>query len=164
MDFYLIRHAEAQALGEGDVTTDADRPLTDHGRAQCTLLATTLLRLGVRLDQVVSSPLLRARQTAEALLQHWPAPAPSLHLCDELAPAGKRRKLTRFLRALDGTSLALVGHMPDLGFYAGWLIGSKKAQLDLAKAGVARVHFEARPGKDQGLLEWLVGPDWYAHS
>jgi phosphohistidine phosphatase len=161
MDFYLIRHAEARPVGEGGVTTDEDRPLTDAGWAQCKPLATALLRLGVRLDGVVSSPLLRARQTAEAMLQHWPSPAPPLHECDELAPGGKRRKLTRFVRSLGGSSFGLVGHMPDLGTYGGWLVGSKKAQLDLAKAGVALIHFESSPGKGQGVLQWMVGPDWY---
>jgi phosphohistidine phosphatase len=164
MDFYLIRHADAQPLGEGGVTQDEDRPLTEEGLAQCKPLATALLRHGVKFDQVVSSPLLRARQTAEGILQHWPAPAPPLHLCEDLANGGKRGKLTRFVRGLDGASFALVGHMPDLAAYAAWLIGSKKAQVDLAKAGVAHIHFESRPGKRQGVLTWLVGPEWYGQT
>jgi phosphohistidine phosphatase len=161
MDFYLIRHADAEPLAQGDVGDDAERPLTDAGRAQCAPLAAALERAGVRLDQVVTSPLLRARQTAEGLLKHWPAPAPALHLCDQLAPGGKRRKLTRYLRDLSGPGIALVGHMPDLALFAAWLIGSKKAQLDLAKAGVVHVHFEGRPDKSQGVLTWLVTPEWY---
>jgi phosphohistidine phosphatase len=163
MDFYLIRHAEAQPVGEAGITRDEDRPLTEDGRSQCQPLAAALARRAVKVDQVVSSPLLRARQTAESLMQHLPTPAPQLHLCDHLGPGGKRRKLTRFVRNLEGASFALVGHMPDLATYAGWLMGSKKAQLDLAKAGVACLHFESRPGKGQGVLTWLVGPDWYDH-
>lgn len=161
MDFYLIRHAEAHPLGEGGVVEDADRPLTSKGLAQCKPLATALLRQGVQFDQVVTSPFLRARQTAEALLQHWPAPSPPLHLAELLVPGHKPRKRTRYLRGMDGHSLALVGHMPDLAVYAAWLIGSKKAQIDIAKAGVACVRFEAKPGKGQGVLSWLVTPDWY---
>src|SRR5581483_88867 len=111
MDFYLIRHAHAQAVGEGGITDDADRPLSETGRGQCGPLAAALVRRGVHLDYVVSSPLLRAKQTAEGLLENWPAPAPPLQLCDDLAPGGKPRKTTRFLRGLDGTALGVVGHM-----------------------------------------------------
>jgi phosphohistidine phosphatase len=164
MDFYLIRHADAQALGEGGITEDADRPLTKAGQDQCEPLAAALVRHGVRLDHVASSPLLRARQTAEELLKHWPAPTPTLSLCDDLAPGGKPRKATRFLRGLDGAGVAVVGHMPDLAAYAAWLIGSKKAQVELAKSGVARVRFEARPGKGEGVLVWVVTPEWYPEA
>jgi phosphohistidine phosphatase len=124
-------------------------------------LAAALAKRGMHFDQVVTSPLLRARQTAEALLKQGPSPVPPLHLCDYLAPGGKRRKLTRFLRGLEGTSLALIGHMPDLALYAAWLIGSKKVQIDIAKAGVVCIRFEGRPDKSQGTLTGLVTPPWY---
>ena len=83
-------------------------------------------------------------------------------MCDALAQGGKRRKLTRFLRDLGVDTVALVGHMPDLGEYAAWLIGSRKGQVDLAKAGVARIVCEGRPGKGDGVLTWLITPEWYA--
>src|SRR5262249_2844494 len=156
MELYIIRHADAQPLGEGGIEDDAERPLTAEGQAQCGPLAAALQRQGVRLERVVTSPLLRARQTAEGLLKHLKSPPPELHPCDPLAPGGKRRKLTRFLRGLGVPSLAIVGHMPDLNLYAGWLIGSKKAQVDLAKAGVACVQFEDEPDKGAGVLTWLV--------
>ncbi len=160
MNLYLIRHAEASPLGADGIKDDADRPLTPEGQTQCGPLAAALKRQVVRLDRIVTSPLLRARQTAERLLQELSAPKPELHICDHLAPGGKRRKLTRFLCGLGAESVAIVGHMPDLGEYAGWLIGSRKAQLDLAKAGVACIHFEDEPGKGAGALTWMVTPQW----
>lgn len=161
MDLYIIRHAEAQALGEGGIKEDAERPLTEQGHAQCRQLAAALMRHGVRLDRIVTSPLLRARQTTDGLLQDLAVPKPLLHICDHLAPGGKRRKLTRFLRGLDSPSAAIVGHMPDLADYAAWLIGSRKAQIDLAKAGVACIHFDDEPKKAEGTLTWIVTPEWY---
>ncbi len=160
MDLYIIRHADAQPLGEGGILDDEERPLTALGQAQCGPLASALQRQGVRLERLLTSPLLRARQTAEGLLQHLPSPKPELHTCDHLAPGGKRRKLTRFLRGLGVQSAAIVGHMPDLSLYAGWLIGSKKAQVDLAKAGIAYIHFDDEPDKGAGVLTWLVTPQW----
>lgn len=162
MDLYIIRHAEAQPLGEGGIKNDEDRPLTAAGHAQCKPLAAALQRQGVRLQRIVTSPLLRARQTAEDLLQELAAPKPELHVCDHLAPDGKRKKLTRFLRGLGAQSIAIVGHNPDLGLYAGWLIGSRRAQIDLAKAGVAYVHFDEEPDKGAGVLQWMASPQWCA--
>jgi phosphohistidine phosphatase len=165
MDLYLIRHADALPLGEGGAADDEERPLSDAGQAECQKLATALRRAGVRLDRVVASPLLRARQTAEGMLKHWnaepPAPTPALDVCGALAPGGKPRKLARYLLKLTDTSVALVGHMPDLAEHAAWLIGSKKAQLELAKSGVALVECEKLPGKGTGVLRWLVTPAWY---
>jgi phosphohistidine phosphatase len=160
MDLYLIRHAEAAPLGEGGVQDDAERPLTPAGQAQCEPLARALQRLSVRLDRVATSPLLRARQTAEGILANWPAPLPELDLCDALAPGVKARKLARYLWKKGSGSVALVGHMPDLAEHAAWLIGSKKAQLEIAKAGVAFIECEKLPAKGSGTLTWLATPAW----
>jgi phosphohistidine phosphatase len=160
MDLYLIRHADAQPLGEGGIQDDAERPLTTEGHKQCGPLAAALQRQGVRLEAIVTSPLLRARQTAEGLRKGLTAPVPELHTCDHLAPGGKRRKLTRFLRGLGVPSVAIVGHQPDLNLYAGWLIGARAAQIELAKAGVACIHFEDDPDKGDGVLTWMVTPQW----
>ena len=161
MNLFLIRHAEAIALEPGDERDDAERPLTDAGKAQCAALASALLGRGISLNQVVTSPLLRARQTVEALLERWPAPAPEQLTCNALAPGGRPKKVTRFLLGLNGENVALVGHMPDLAEYAGWLIGNKKTALEIAKSGAALIHFEGSPDKGEGALVWLVTPEWY---
>jgi phosphohistidine phosphatase len=160
MDLFLIRHADAAPLGEGGNGDDAERPLTPAGRAQCKPLAEALLRIGVHLDCVATSPLLRARQTAEELLANWPAPLPALDLCEALAPGSKPRKLARYLWKKGAGSVALVGHIPNLAEHAAWLIGSKKAQLQLAKAGAARIECDKLPAKGSGILTWLVTPAW----
>jgi phosphohistidine phosphatase len=160
VDLYLIRHADAAPLGEGGVSRDEDRPLTDRGREQARRLPSGFRARGIQLGLVLSSPLLRARQTAEEMLREWPHPAPELRVCTALAPGAKRRKLSRFLNELGSDHVALVGHQPDLGEYAAWLIGSKKAQIDLAKAGVAYIACEQGLGKGDGRLAWLVTPDW----
>jgi phosphohistidine phosphatase len=160
MDLYLIRHADAAPLGEGGITQDEVRPLTEKGQEQARLLSSGLNGRGIGLRMVLTSPLLRARQTAEGMLHEWPHPAPELRTCDELAPGGKRRKLSRFLRQVGSDKVALVGHQPDLGEYAAWLIGGKKAHVELAKAGVAYVVCNPPLRKRDGTLVWLVTPDW----
>jgi phosphohistidine phosphatase len=161
MDLYLIRHADAQPLS-GEMQNDADRPLTETGQAQAQALAAALQAHGVHLDQVVSSPFLRARQTADRLIENWKTPLPELLLCEELAPeSGRARKVTKFLLKLTANSVALVGHMPELAEYAAWLIGSKKVQIAIAKAGVARIECEGIPDKGAGTLTWLIPREWF---
>jgi phosphohistidine phosphatase len=159
MIILLIRHAEAAPREEG--VADEERPLTEAGQKQSRALAAALRRCGVALGKLVSSPLLRARKTAELIAQSWEEPRPEVLVCEALAPQGKEKKLTRFIRGLDSVAVTLVGHMPDLAEYGSWLIGSKKAELNLAKAGAALVSCEAGPSKGGGVLTWLVTPDWY---
>jgi phosphohistidine phosphatase len=162
MDLYLIRHAEAKKLGEEGIENDAERPLTEKGREEARTLASMLQKKGVRLGLVVSSPLVRARETAQGMLAHWKDPTLTLTECEEVAPEGKARKLSKFLRRQPAEAIAVVGHMPGIAEYAAWLIGSKKAQLDLAKAGVAHIVCPDGPRKGEGTLEWLVTPAWFA--
>ncbi len=161
MDLYLIRHAEAgdRAQWNGD---DAERPLTEEGHEQARQVGQGLRRRGVTLEALVSSPLVRARQTAEGVRQSLGDDAPELETCDALAPGGKRRKVARFLQRLEAGTVALFGHMPDMGALAGWLIGSRKAQIDLAKAGVALIRFDDEVAKGAGKLVWMVTPEWLA--
>jgi phosphohistidine phosphatase len=160
MDLYLIRHAEAKALGEDGITKDEERTLTGAGEAQARRLADVLRRRNIQFGVLATSPLTRAQQTAESIARHWPEPAPQIQVRDELAPGEKPKKLARYLRSLGNGSVALVGHMPDLAQFLGWLIGSRKAQIDLGKAGVAFVRCEDIR-KGEGELEWLVTSDWF---
>jgi phosphohistidine phosphatase len=160
MKCYLIRHADAVSLGEGGIVDDASRPLTPTGEKQCQLVGQGLARRGIRLDVLLTSPLLRARETAAAVARHLPAPAPEVRDCPQLAPGGKRRKLAREIESAGKETVGLVGHQPDLGEFAAWLIGSKKAQIDLAKASVACIDFEEAIGKGEGKLLWIVTPEW----
>jgi phosphohistidine phosphatase len=162
VDLYLIRHASALALGDHNITDDFDRPLSADGKVQSENLAAGLQGRKIILDAVLASPLVRARQTAEEMLKHWPAPAPELRLCDELRPEGRSRKLGKLLRNLGMGAVALVGHQPDLSRHAGWLIGYKKAQVEFAKGGVGYFQVPGEVRKGSGNLVWLVTQEWLA--
>jgi phosphohistidine phosphatase len=160
MNLLIVRHAHAEPLvGEGK--TDADRQLTDKGREQCRLLAVTLHRIGVDLGTIVVSPLVRAKQTADELLNAWPGDRPELQTCEGLAPEGKIRKLARCLRSLSQKQATLIGHMPDLARFCGWMIGDKKSKIHLAKAGAAYIESPVGPGRGYGTLVWLITPAWF---
>jgi phosphohistidine phosphatase len=159
MDLFLIRHAEAVDRNEF-TGTDEDRPLTAAGNAQGKALGKGLPAHGVRLDLLLTSPLVRARQTAEGILETWGTPVPELRVCEDLAPGARRKKLARCLRALGVESVGLVGHMPDLGDFTAWLLGDKSMQIDLAKAGVVHVQCSQPPDKGAAALVWMITPEW----
>lgn len=161
MELYLIRHAEAVDLGERGITNDEERPLTEKGEGQAEAVARAFLKQGIVLDKLLSSPILRARQTAEILVRVWEKPEFTVESCDALRPSVKLRKLSKALMKLEGEKIGVVGHMPQLGEFAAWMLGFKKAQIDLAKAGVACITCGDAPCKGLGALQWLVTPEWF---
>lgn len=158
VDIYLIRHAEAVEKG---VLDDFDRPLTDAGRKQAERLAKALPPREAYIQRLFVSPLVRAKQTAEPLVAGWGLKGDAVLECDALAPGSKCRKLARRLAAHPAPTIGLVGHRPDLNEFAAWLIGSRKTQLALDKAGVALVRVEGdEPAKGAGELIWLLPYAW----
>jgi phosphohistidine phosphatase len=163
MDLYLIRHADALMLGERGITEDEERPLSEDGEAQAKSLSLMLQHRAGHLEAIFTSPLKRARQSGELIVRDWPG-APELQNCDHLAMGGKRKALAKSLRQWGGNSAALIGHQPDLAEFAAWLLGCKKARIDLEKAGAALVQCSERPGKGSGTLVWLVTPEWFTQG
>jgi phosphohistidine phosphatase len=160
MQLYVIRHGEAVERGANGAERDEDRELTEAGRAQSRAVGAALRQLGVKLDTLLTSPLTRARQTADEVLGQWPGQRLEPTENDELAPGRRKRKLLRELLAVGGDAVAIVGHNPDLSELVGWLLGEKEVGIELAKAGVARIDFEGPPNKGAGLLVWVVTPAW----
>lgn len=160
MQIILIRHAEAVECSEE--LSDADRMLSDVGRDQARDLAQGLVARGVEVGAVVSSPYVRAMETASELLQALKPELPEIFKTKLLAPGRLRpRKLTRFLTELGRNSVAIVGHMPELGEYGEWLLGARGGSLPLEKGAAACIRLEEQAGKGDGQLLWLVTPEWY---
>lgn len=161
MDLYLIRHADAgdRSAWSGD---DADRPLSPLGHRQARTLGELFRRREIAVGAVVSSPLARTWQTAADFREAAIPDGKEPELCDLLAPGAlRRKKLSKFLVGVGVQSLAVVGHDPDLPAYLAWLLGTDPEQVHMEKGGVALVHFEDEPGKGEGVLTWMVTPDWY---
>jgi phosphohistidine phosphatase len=161
MELYVIRHAEAVPLGEQGITADEERPLTPAGERQAAALGAGLPAVGVLLELILTSPLVRARQTANGLVEHWRAGPLTVEVCNALSTDFKPRKLARAINGADKQSLAIVGHEPSLSAWTAWLIGSRKAQLEFGKAAVACVQVDGAVGKGAGRLAWLVPPEWF---
>jgi phosphohistidine phosphatase len=162
MNVYLLRHAHALNIGEQGSQTDAERPLSDEGRRQTELVAGAMKGLGLKFDQVLSSPLRRSMETAQELCRHLGLPAEALMTCEQLEPGVSSKKLMKRLRSLEANEVVLIGHAPDLGEHAAWLMGSKRCHLEIVKGGLAAIRCDAPPRKGVGALTWLLTPELIA--
>ena len=153
MHLYLMRHGIAYERDEwsGD---DDSRPLTEEGIERTRAVAKALHKDG-RLDlaEVWTSPLVRARQTAEIVAEILKAP---LKECGAMAPGASVASLAKFFaKNPPPPRFMLVGHEPDTGALLGDLRRSKKA-LSFKKAAVAHFSGDFRPGGMK--LKWYLTP------
>lgn len=158
MQLYIMRHGIA-ALREKWIGPDEDRPLTRAGRARMRVAARGLRALNRRFDLIVSSPLVRALQTAEVVARTFDHQSP-VEISPALAPGLQPEPLFQFLAGFpEAQRVLLVGHEPDLGNFALTLIaGAHSDCFPLRKGGVCRVDIERVPPDGPGTLHWAVTP------
>ena len=159
VELLLLRHGIAEERCPERV--DGERALTAVGRSRTRAVAERLVLLGLGCDQLVTSPLVRARQTAEIALAAGLVAEGSggFRIDASLAPGGDPLPLVaRTRRAASPTNriqrLALVGHEPDLGALAAHLIGAPEGAIGLKKAGIALLLL----GPGRGQLKLLMAP------
>jgi len=153
-ELYLIRHAVAEERGDA-WPDDTKRPLSDDGASRMRKAARGLARLGVAVDVVLTSPLVRARQTAD-IVAAGIDPRPSLVTIESLAPDGSYAAVVADLeKHARKTRIALVGHEPNIGELAARLIGSRHA-IEFKKGAVCQIDLETLPPSGPGDLRWLM--------
>lgn len=119
MNLWLLRHGEAEAYQRHD----ADRQLTDLGRQQV-LQAAEFLR-DIPFDRVLSSPYVRARQTAELLCNTLQRQG-NIEIVPWLTPEDDVREVVRKLDGYPADNVLLVAHQPLLGTLASWLVDADR--------------------------------------
>jgi phosphohistidine phosphatase len=153
---YLLRHADA-----GDPETwlgdDAARPLSPKGRDQAERLATFLHGVRLTVDVVITSPKVRARETAEIVadgLGH----AGKVRIDDRLAGGVRPGTVDDLIRdAGSPGSVVIVGHDPDFSELVAALAGAPG--LTMKKGAMARVDLRGNVADADGTLRWLVPPE-----
>lgn len=155
-ELYLVRHAISAERGP-EWPDDDKRPLTARGIARFQEAVEGLKTLGVQIDEVFSSPLVRATQTAQLLSAGLPG-KPPIKLLDALAPGHTPTSvMAQLARAARRRRIALVGHEPGLGELAAHLIGAGRA-LPFRKGGICRIDVESLTSRRPGALTWFVPP------
>jgi phosphohistidine phosphatase len=151
-ELLLLRHGIAEE--RSSARPDAHRALTAAGRQRTAAVLERLLQLRLHCQLLHSSPLLRARQTAELAVAA--GLAPSCRLAEGLAPGGDPWPLLWWPPGV--RRLALVGHEPDLGELAAALIGAPPSALVLKKAGMALLQVRVVSPRPRARLRLLLGP------
>ena len=158
MILYIVRHSDAVPSGTPGVAED-ERPLTEKGIKKMKEVAQGLRRIGAVPDLVLSSPLPRARQTAEIVVADSGGRV-TLSLTGSLAPSGSRQELYRELRQHRRlAAVMIVGHLPSLGEIAGeigW--GSADHYLEIKKGGACALELSRLEPIPSGTLRWFLPP------
>ena len=112
MNLYLVRHTDALSLG-GEIRSDFDRPLSDRGKADATLMARVLARIDLDIKAVISSPLVRAMETGTIFGKELKREAAKSR---RLEPGFNPRLLHEELLSLSlSGGVVAIGHQPDMG-------------------------------------------------
>jgi phosphohistidine phosphatase len=158
-ELYIMRHGIAVERGPATVMDDAKRPLTPEGKQKMRDIAAGLVNAGMEVDWIVSSPLIRAVETAE-IVGDAQRSKPPLDSCEALRPGGSPEALIAFLaKRSNRRRVLVVGHEPDLGQLAARLIGAgRNANMPLKKGGCCQIAFTEFPPKAPGRLIWWLTP------
>ena len=157
MKLYLIRHAIAEEHAPG--RRDAERALTPEGQEKMRRAARGLREIGVEIERILTSPIRRARETADIVAEALGRT--EVRELPELSPGSEPSRLLASLEPWrDADALALVGHEPDLGQLASFLLAGSPStcSLPFRKGGVACFDGELLPGMQRLQLEWLLTP------
>lgn len=162
MRLLVIRHGRAESAEEFAKTGASDdlRPLTEDGRERIRLGAAGLHRLVDDLDVLVSSPLLRGRQTAGLIAAEFGAP--EVVELEELRPDAPPDAFVEWLQDAGAKeTIALVGHQPNLSELVGWLLTGRREEVVKVKKGAAamlelRTRGRRRRGPRSGTLLWSL--------
>jgi phosphohistidine phosphatase len=155
---YIMRHGIAAEAAPG--MNDAERALTEEGIDKTTRVAYGLKRLDVSPQVVLTSPLRRAEETAQ-IAAAVIAPGATVEIYPPLSPGHDPRDVVQGLKAYRRASeILLVGHQPDLGELASYLISgsSRLAALPFKKAGTAAIGVGSVPPRTAGSLLWFLTP------
>jgi phosphohistidine phosphatase len=158
MDLLIVRHAIAYDRDPHRWHEDAERPLSPAGMRRARKAAAGLKQLTARPQRLLTSPLVRAKQTARILtdIAGWP----EAEEVPELAP-GEPALAVLALLGKDGSKLtAVVGHQPGLGELLGTCLlgGGGSLPIEMKKNAVACLSFEGKPRAGRAALKWLATP------
>ena len=152
-----MRHAIAADRGS-EWPDDTKRPLTERGMNRFKDAVKGLRRLDVAVDEIFTSPLVRARQTAEILAAGLDG-KPPIKVLDALSPGHTSASvMTHLARVAKRRRIALVGHEPELGELAAHLIGAGRA-LAFKKGGICRIDLGSLTSKRAASLTWFLPPN-----
>lgn len=154
-NIFILRHGHAQELDQVQSKLDFDRSLTDEGIDKVSRIASFLNKMDENIELILSSPFVRAKQTAEIVAKTL-VPKPDFKIVDFLSCGSSSREVAKGLLTYNAlNNVLLVGHAPDLEAFLGNLISAER--IKLKKSALAKVSLN-NGVELAGDLLWLVVP------
>jgi phosphohistidine phosphatase len=160
MELYILRHAIAVNRETAGFQRDSDRPLTAKGTAKLRGVVRGMKTLGLSCDLILTSPYLRARQTAELVADEL-GTATKVERTPHLAPDGNPGTLINLIasRSRECASILVVGHEPYLSQLISVLLaGDVRIAIAMKKAGLCKLAMQTPRYGRCATLEWLLTP------
>ena len=160
MNIFILRHGVAVERGTAGFERDADRPLTAKGERRMERIVDAMEAMDLSFDVILSSPYVRARQTAEIVARGLGLKK-KLEFTDDLTPGGESRALVTALNRRDPRpdSVLLVGHEPYLSELLSTLTcGDGRMLIDFKKGGLCKLEAENLRHGRCATLSWLLTP------
>jgi len=160
MNLFILRHGIAAEPDAPGIKTDAERPLVAKGEQRLRAAAAAMKKMGLSFDVIISSPYLRAKQTAEIVAKHFKLQK-KLEFSDDLIPGGNPQALIRQLNGLKPApeNILLIGHEPYLSRFIALLSsGSPAATIEMKKGGLCKLEVEELEYGHCATLAWLLTP------
>ena len=160
MKIYLVRHGIAYEPGEPGYEDDTQRPLTEKGRDKMNKVAHVLKRLNVNPDAILSSPYLRARQTAEILAKELKYKKDKIEFSERLLPTSQPGPtIVEIIEKHIVEELIIVGHEPCLGLLISALAaGNPDLAINMRYGSVCCLSADDFRIERRATLEWLLTP------
>ncbi|MBF0571221.1 MAG: phosphohistidine phosphatase SixA [Candidatus Omnitrophica bacterium] len=161
MELYFLRHAIAEERGDPRYKDDGLRPLTAQGKRKMHRAALGIQALGLTFDAVISSPYLRAKQTAEIVAKVYKLKNKSIHLTNNLLPPASIEELLSevSIHFPKSQKILLVGHEPQLSEMVSRLLKSgRPLDIDFKKGGLCCLSVPDFPDHSNAILHWLLTP------
>lgn len=156
MLLYLIRHGIAIDRSDPKSPPEAERPLTAKGVQKTRAAALGLAELGAKPDVFLSSPYVRAVQTAEIFAEAFGFSPEKIRFTEALKPAANPAEIVKEIQRIRAKEIACFGHAPHMDLAIAHLSGARAVFTELKKAGAACFEHSAPHGR--WLLRWLVSP------
>ena len=156
MELYLFRHGIAEDAPPG--RADSSRALTSEGRERSAAVARAARNAGVTPSLIVSSPYVRAVQTAEVAAEEfgWKG---VLLLLPSLVPYGTPEAVWSDIRELrDESAVLLAGHEPLMANLAAYLLNAPGLIVDMKKSAMVRIDVQSLGASPRGVLRWMLVP------
>lgn len=160
MEIFLLRHGIAVERDVFELENDSARPLTAKGKRQLRHVSAAIKKLELNFDLILSSPFLRAKETAEIVAADLKLEK-RLKFSDALTPEHDVKNFAQQLQKLKPSPkrILLVGHEPFLSrLISQWVTGGLSLQMDFKKGGLVKLEAEKLSAGKCATLAWLLTP------